>query len=52
VTPVVTNGILCGQFALDVASGSSRAVAVQIEDGHVPAGVDVDQLTLSCTAGG
>ena len=50
VTPVVTGADLCGQFALDVASGSSRTVAIEIQDGHVPAGVDVDQLTLSCTA--
>ena len=50
VTPVVTHGDLCGQFALDVASGSSRAVAGRIEDDHVPADVDVDQLTLTCDA--
>ena len=52
VTPVVTRSDLCGQFALDVASGSSRAVAIQIEDGHVPAGIDVDEITLTCGAGG
>jgi cysteine-rich repeat protein len=51
VTPVVTDDI-CAQFTLDVASGSSRAVAIQIEDDHVPAAVDVDEITLSCTAGG
>ena len=49
VTPVVTDGILCGQFTLDVATGSKRTVAVQIEDGRVPAGTDLDQVTLTCT---
>jgi cysteine-rich repeat protein len=48
VTPVVTRGELCGQFALDVASGSRRTVAVRIEDDNVPADVDVDQLALTC----
>jgi len=49
VTPVSTAGD-CGQFELDVPSGSTRTVAVQIEDGHVPAGLDADELTLDCAA--
>jgi hypothetical protein len=49
VTPGVTGGTFCGQFSLDVATGSHRTVAVQIEDGRVPAGTDLDQVTLACT---
>jgi hypothetical protein len=50
VTPVVTDDI-CAQFTLEVASGSSRAVAIQIEDGQRARRPDVDQMTLVCTRG-
>jgi len=49
-TPAVTTSYLCGQFELDVATGTSKVVAVRATDGAMPPHVDEDALTLDCAS--
>ncbi|HJW69777.1 MAG TPA: hypothetical protein VJ829_10505, partial [Candidatus Binatia bacterium] len=49
VTPPANVPRICGGFALPVASGDERTIAVSVHDSLAPPTVDNDRLTFSCT---